>query len=102
MQLELNLTDAPTTVTHRESVARSRAAKVDAYRACDTSTHRLVLDCLTSHPLGLTRHEIAELTGLPLSSVCGRVNELLNEDRPKLYVSDERREKRSVLKSRLS
>jgi hypothetical protein len=39
---------------------------------------QLVLNCLLGHPQGLTREEIAQLCGLRLQSVCGRVAELLH------------------------
>ena len=38
---------------------------------------RAVVDVLGNHPGGMTRAEIAQASGLRLSSVCGRVGELL-------------------------
>ena len=38
---------------------------------------RTVVDVLGNHPGGMTRAEIAQASGLRLSSVCGRVGELL-------------------------
>ena len=38
---------------------------------------RVIVDLLAAHPGGYTRAEIAEATGLRLSSVCGRCHELL-------------------------
>lgn len=37
---------------------------------------RRIVDLLRTEPNGLTRHEIGERLGLPLSTVCGRVSEL--------------------------
>lgn len=45
--------------------------------------------------VGATRHEIAEALGLPLSSVCGRVNELLTLG--DVVETDQRRSKRTVV-----
>lgn len=44
-----------------------------------TSHYALVLTAIMRHGPA-TRHQIAERTGLPLSSVCGRVHELLDAD----------------------
>jgi|14BtaG_2_1085337.scaffolds.fasta_scaffold00447_17 hypothetical protein len=33
--------------------------------------------CLEDHPPGLTRAQISEITGIPINSVCGRVNDLM-------------------------
>lgn len=38
---------------------------------------RVIVDVLGNHPGGMTRAEIAEASGLRLSSVCGRIGELL-------------------------
>jgi transcription initiation factor IIE alpha subunit len=40
---------------------------------------QIVYTMLLQHPEGLTDHEIAELTGLSLSSVNGRRNELMHQ-----------------------
>lgn len=42
----------------------------------------------------MTRHEIAAVTGLPLSSICGRVSELLHEGSIAIAVADGRRVRR--------
>lgn len=52
----------------------------DAYHAFAPEfprQQRVIVDFLASHPGDYTRAELAERTGLRLSSVCGRVNELL-------------------------
>lgn len=36
-----------------------------------------ILDCLESNPLPMTRLQISDLTGIRLTSVCGRVNALV-------------------------
>jgi hypothetical protein len=41
--------------------------------------------------VGATRDEISEALGLPLSSVCGRVNELMNCNPPAVRETNERR-----------
>lgn len=45
--------------------------------------------------IGATRDEIAAALGIPLSSVCGRVNELLNCQPPAVYETNDRRVTRS-------
>jgi len=100
MQLTLPLTDAPIeTVTPTDSLSRSASAKRDSHRALTIGNqHTLIISCIQSAgQLGMTRHEIAEALNLPLSSVCGRVNELLNVDRPVIYISATRRQSRSVI-----
>lgn len=57
------------------------ATSLDAYHdrnrlRREPSQRAKVLDRITHHP-NETREEIAEATGLKLSSVCGRVNELM-------------------------
>lgn len=56
---------------------------VAAYRVADSSGHlsrteQIVYDTLTSFGR-LTRHQLAAATGLPLSSVCGRVKALIDK-----------------------
>jgi len=100
VQLTLPLTDTPiTTVTPTESRSRSRRAKLDSHSKLNASKQReSVLACIQSAgEQGMTRNEIAESLGIPLSSVCGRVNELLNVERPIVYISATRRSSRSVI-----
>lgn len=99
MQLTLPLTDAPIqTVTAAESRSRSRSAKRDGYAIVNSYQLQLVLDVVAAAGSdGVTRHEIADRLSIPLSSVCGRVNELLNVARALIYVAEQRRSGRSVL-----
>lgn len=58
------------------------ATSVDAYRAFRSSPslsrqQRVIVDHLAAYRGGHTRAELAQATGIRLSSVCGRVNELL-------------------------
>lgn len=96
---QLSLFDAPR-VTRQESLQRSAEAKAAVRPAVvDRSSQAAqVLACIReAGPSGLTRHEIAERMRLPLSSVCGRVNELLREARPAVFIAAERRLGRSVV-----
>lgn len=43
----------------------------------DRTQREIVLDAIARHPKGLTRSQIADLTGISLQAVCGRVNELI-------------------------
>ena len=78
------MTEQPTLFDPPTAVRRRRR-----HRTADTSTDGLlaaadraprqrqrVLDTLRAWG-SMTRHELADATGLPLSSVCGRVNELM-------------------------
>jgi hypothetical protein len=97
-QLQLGLTDPIESIAPAQSRARSRASRNASYATANlTGGRAVVMDCLMQHPAGLTREEIASLTGLKLSTVCGRVNELLNVEQPRIYVAAHRRDKRSVL-----
>jgi hypothetical protein len=101
MQLPLNLDEPIESVSPAKSLARSKAAKRDGYKLADSHQAMLVFIAIAqSHADGLTRHEIAEKIGIPLSSVCGRVNELLHAEQPKVYVAAFRRDGRSVLIAR--
>ncbi|WDD92794.1 hypothetical protein Bsp3421_002823 [Burkholderia sp. FERM BP-3421] len=46
-----------------------------------STTQRMVLDCFESIDVLLTREDLAALTNLKLSSVCGRARELLDAGR---------------------
>ncbi|WP_323120009.1 hypothetical protein [Burkholderia alba] len=46
-----------------------------------SAKQRMVLDCFHSRATLLTREDIADRTNLKLSSVCGRVRELLDDGR---------------------
>jgi predicted transcriptional regulator len=59
-------------------LGKTRQAVLDALRGCGP----------------LTRHELADVTGLPLSSVCGRVNELIKAGEAQELVEDGRRVRR--------
>lgn len=99
MQLQLGLTDTPiNSVSPAQSSTRSVSSRNASYATANlTGGRAVVMDCLMKHPAGLTREEIASLTGLKLSTVCGRVNELLNVEQPRIYVAAESRNKCSVL-----
>jgi predicted transcriptional regulator len=45
-----------------------------------SNEQQIVYACLLQYPEGLTDHEIAESTNLPLSSVNGRRNELMHHN----------------------
>jgi hypothetical protein len=45
------------------------------------ATQQMVMDCFTDPTVRLTREEIAARTNMKLSSVCGRVRELLDDER---------------------
>jgi hypothetical protein len=98
-QLQLALTDTPIqAVTPAQSRSRSRSSRNTSYATANlTGGRAVVIDCLMKHPAGLTREEIASLTGLKLSTVCARANELLNVEHPRIYVAAESRNKCSVL-----
>lgn len=53
----------------------NRNAVLDSLDALPKVKRRIV-ELLLANPNGLTRHEIGERLGLPLSTVCGRVTEL--------------------------
>jgi IclR helix-turn-helix domain len=100
MQLPLNLDEPVESVSPAKSLARSKAARRDGYKLADSHQALVVLAAIKQASEGLTRHEIAAKIGIPLSSVCGRVNELLHADNPKVYVAAFRRDGRSVLIAR--
>lgn len=52
-----------------------------------TTQRQAIYECLLWAAQPLTRLQIAERTGIRLSSVCGRVNAMLDGDRPLLMVS---------------
>lgn len=102
MQLQLGLTDQPIhTVTPTESLRRSRRAKLDSHREVTIgNSHERIYQALFQCSDGLTREEIAQLTGMKLSTVCARVNEMLNASSTKIYTGSERRNKCSVVFAR--
>lgn len=65
----------------------------DAFHALSVkklcATQQMVLDCFEHRP-ALTREDIAAITNLKLSSVCGRVRELLDAGR--LHVVGKRKD----------
>lgn len=66
---------------HRPGNVRRRMSVAEIVYQC-------IVDC-GEH--GATREEIARLTGLKLSSVCGRVSELLGEPRPRVVQHGDKR-----------
>lgn len=66
----------------------SRAAYQDAKDSGLTHrTRGLVLAALRGYG-PMTRHELSAVTGLPLSSICGRVNELMAEGLVSVHEED--------------
>ncbi|MCJ7458315.1 MAG: hypothetical protein MUP17_04930 [candidate division Zixibacteria bacterium] len=58
-----------------------KIVKADVYHRMKLGERQqMVLDCLRSQPDGLTDKGIAIMTGLSLSCVCGRRNELMHID----------------------
>jgi len=102
MQLDLGLTDTPiSTVTPTESLSRSASAKRDSHRQVTIGdSHERIYQALLQCSDGLTREEIAQRTGMKLSTVCARVNEMLNASVTKIYIGSERRNKCSVVFAR--
>lgn len=108
MQLPLNLFDQPpVSVSPSQSRQASRATKRAALRGMSAASRgaqaERVLECLRSAgTTGMTRHEIADELRLPLSSVCGRVNDLLIESPSPVYqLSGCRRDGRSIVFARV-
>ena len=76
-----------------------RDTSIDAYHKLKQDGKRIPQWMCVIHTLrrgeGLTRGEIAQLSGMRLSSVCGRVNELIQENvladgaRRKCQITDE-------------
>lgn len=66
-------------VNHREHILSGRAG---------TQRDR-ILACLFESAVPLTRLQISHLTGIRLSSVCGRVKPLLDPERPLLRIAHE-------------
>ena len=100
MDSQLSLFDNPAAPTPIASRKVSRKTKSDAFKASrDRSTPQaeLVLQHIRDAGTeGVTRNELAERSGLRLASVCGRVNELINEDPPRVF-QDGRRDGGAVL-----
>lgn len=69
MQLSLFETDTPGVINRNEHFAAVQPK-------CPSQRQR-VLEYIESRKRGATRDEIANALGLPLASVCGRVNELV-------------------------
>jgi hypothetical protein len=78
-----SLFDPPAPVPVKRKRHRTATTSVDAYHDARESgrLHRSERICLeVLRALGrLTRHQIADTTGLPLSSVCGRVHSLISK-----------------------
>lgn len=78
-------TDLPTpsrpSVGRHHSNPKPTELKGAIAAAPKSGTRRMqVLEALVSAgQRGLTRHEIVQVTGIPLSSVCGRVDELIGK-----------------------
>ncbi len=64
---------------------RAAQTQVDAFHALDakhlSATQQMVMDCFGVAHTRLTREDIAARTNMKLSSVCGRVRELLDDKR---------------------
>lgn len=94
------LFDNPQATKPKESLRESKQAKRDAYRrnrgAMSTQAKQVLAAIQSAGGDGVTRQEIADSTGLKLSTVCGRVNDLLNakddagELAPQIFVKGRR------------
>lgn len=91
------MSDQPTLWTAPAPVRRKRhraaSTSSDAYHDAAPLRPRqqqIVLDALRAFG-AMTRHEVAAATGLPLSSVCGRANELLRSGEVRELVEGGRR-----------
>jgi hypothetical protein len=78
MSIQASLFDSP-------PIAHSRYADPPTSKAAaknlDTNyLENIVLDALRSHPLGLTSHEVASITGLSLVTVSPRFRPLVNKN----------------------
>ena len=85
----------------RRRMARTSLDAFDDLQDRRHSTRQRVLDALRQHG-PMTRHEVASVTGLPLSSVCGRVNELVERGLVQGRIvggRQVRREKREVVEA---
>jgi len=74
----------------RHKTASTSSAGLDRVRPVRSTQQQTVLDTLRGYGR-LTRHEIAAVTQLPLSSVCGRVNELLSTGEVREVIEDGKR-----------
>jgi hypothetical protein len=94
--MQLSLFDNPRT-SQRESLAVSRETKAAAHRSLDAESQqeRVLCEIRASGAAGLTRNEIAAQMGIPLASVCGRVNTLL--ELGEVFQSGAKRERRAVV-----
>lgn len=77
------LFDNPQASKPAASLRESRAVKREAFRRnrvrSGSQLHQVLDAIQAAGGKGATRPEIADATGLKLSTVCGRVNDLLNE-----------------------
>lgn len=74
----------------RESFAEFASKKA-------TQEHQVLSAIQAAGKSGLTRNEIADLLGIPVSSACGRVNALLELDKPPVFQDGTKRSKRAVV-----
>ena len=93
---ELGQATQPTLLREQQSAGKINKAQV--HRATKPSHSGVRLRVLKHiqrmASVGATRDEIAEALGIPLSSVCGRVNELLDPRWPDVVETDQRRNTR--------
>lgn len=62
-------------------ITQTQRAAYDALDSCARRTQKqMILDLFVTAQLKLTRQEIADRTNMRLSSVCGRVREMLDDD----------------------
>jgi hypothetical protein len=77
------LFDNPQATKPAASLRESKAAKRDAYKRSRNTKGPAIKKVLAAIQAagnrGVTRQEIADATGLKLQTVCGRVNDLLNQ-----------------------
>lgn len=70
----------PAPVPHNGTdTSRAGAAMVEASGRAATQKERIRVLVLAHNSSGLTRQEIAAISGIPLASVCGRVSQLVKE-----------------------
>ena len=80
--MQQQLFDNPLVPPKRESLSESRATRNESHENHKPKMHpqsvKVVAAIQAAGDAGLTRHECADLLGLPVSSVCGRVKPLLD------------------------
>jgi len=77
--MQSTLFDNPTTTDSKRESKQTRKAAHDNHKPkMHPQSLKVVAAIQAAGDSGLTRHECADLLGLPVSSVCGRVKPLLD------------------------